>query len=100
VALVRYQVIDGKKEARGQTPVQVMMHNNRPYRVEVDVKGNQFMTSIEGQVVDSWSDNKLKTGGVGFFTENSDKARLYWMKITKNSDFLGKLCSMLVPKES
>jgi hypothetical protein len=100
VALMRYQVIDGKKEARGETPVQVMMHNNRPYRVEVDVKGNQFLTSIEGQLVDTWSDDRLKSGGVGFFAEGSEKARLYWMKITKNSDFLGKLCSMLVPKES
>ncbi|MBZ5593331.1 MAG: hypothetical protein LAP39_13905 [Acidobacteriia bacterium] len=100
VALVRYSVIDGKKESRGETPVQVMMHNNRPYRVEVDVKGNQFLTSIEGQLVDSWSDDRLKSGGVGFFAEGSEKARLYWMKITKNSDFLGRLCSMLVPKES
>jgi hypothetical protein len=100
VALVRYQVIDGKKESRGETPVQVMMHNNRPYRVEVDVKGNQFLTSIEGQLVDTWSDDRLKSGGVGFFAEGSEKARLYWMKITKNSDFLGKLCSILVPKES
>ena len=100
VALIRYVVIDGKKELHGEMPVQVMMHNNRPYRVEVDVKGNRFLTSIEGQVVDSWSDDRLKTGGVGFFTEGSEKARLYWMKITKNSDFLGKLCSILVPKES
>jgi hypothetical protein len=100
VALVRYQVIDGKKESRGETPLQVMMHNNRPYRVQVDVKGNQFQTSIEGQLVDSWSDNRLKSGGVGFFTDSSEKARLYWMKITKNSDFLGKLCAVLVPKES
>ena len=100
VALVRYAVIDGKKESHGETPVQVMMHNNRPYRVEVDVKGNQFLTSIEGQLVDTWSDDRLKSGGVGFFSEGSEKARLYWMKITKNSDFLGKLCSMLVPKES
>ena len=100
VALVRYVVIDGKKESHGELPLQVMMHNNRPYRVEVDVKGNKFLTSIEGQVVDSWSDDRLKTGGVGFFTEGSEKARLYWMKITKNSDFLGKLCSILVPKES
>ena len=100
VALVRYVVIDGKRESHGEMPVQVMMHNNRPYRVEVDVKGNKFLTSIEGQVVDSWSDDRLKTGGVGFFTEGSEKARLYWMKITKNSDFLGKLCSILVPKES
>ncbi len=101
VALVRYTVIDGKKESRGEMPLQqVMIHNNRPYRVEVDVKGNQFLTSIEGQLVDSWSDDRLKSGGVGFFTESSEKARLYWMKVTKNSDFLGKLCSMLVPKES
>ena len=34
------------------------------------------------------------------FTMILEKARLYWMKVTKNSDFLGKLCSMLVPKES
>jgi len=100
VALVRYQVVDGKRESRGETPLQVMMHNNRPYRVQVDVKGNHFLTSIEGQLVDSWSDDRLKTGGVGFFTESSEKARLYWMKVTKNSDLLGKLCSILVPKES
>lgn len=100
MALVRYQVVDGKKASRGETPLQIMMHNNRPYRVQVDVKGNTFLTSIEGQLVDSWSDSKLKSGGVGFFTEGSEKARLYWMKVTKNSDFLGKLCSILVPKES
>jgi len=76
------------------------MHNNRPCRVQVDVKGNHFLTSIEGQLVDSWSDDRFKTGGVGFFTESSEKARLYWMKVTKNSDLLGKLCSILVPKES
>src|SRR5579872_1315769 len=53
VALVKYSVIDGKKESRGETPLQVMMHNNQPYRVQVDVKGNTFVTSIEGQAVDS-----------------------------------------------
>jgi hypothetical protein len=100
VALVRYAVVDGKRESHGETPLQVMMHNNRPYRVSVDVKGNRFLTSIEGQVVDSWSDDRLKSGGVGLFSEGSEKARVYWLKVTKNSDFLGKLCSILVPKES
>ncbi len=100
VALVRYAVVDGKRESHGEQPLQVMMHNNRPYRVSVDVKGNRFLTSIEGQVVDSWSDDRLKSGGVGLFTEGTEKARVYWLKVTKNSDFLGKLCSILVPKES
>src|SRR5205085_9938734 len=45
VALIRYQVIDGKKESRGEAPLQVMMHNNRPYRVPVDGQCNQFLTS-------------------------------------------------------
>ncbi len=100
VALVRYAVVDGKRESHGEQPLQVMMHNNQPYRVSVDVKGNRFLTSIEGQVVDSWSDDRLKSGGVGLFSEGSEKARVYWLKVTKNSDFLGKLCSILVPKES
>ncbi len=100
VALIRYAVVDGKRESHGEQPLQVMMHNNRPYRVSVDVKGNRFLTSIEGQVVDSWSDDRLKSGGVGLFSEGSEKARVYWLKVTKNSDFLGKLCSILVPKES
>jgi hypothetical protein len=100
VALVRYAVVDGKRESHGETPLSVMMHNNRPYRVSVDVRGNRFLTSIEGQVVDSWSDDRLKSGGVGLFSEGSEKARVYWLKVTKNSDFLGKLCSILVPKES
>jgi hypothetical protein len=96
-SLVRYVVVDGAKGVEVERPLQMMLHNNRPYRVQVDVKGNQFSTSVEGQLVDTWSDDKLRAGAVGFFAESGDKARLYWMRISKNTDFLGRLCAILAP---
>ncbi len=96
-SLVRYAVVDGAKGAEVEMPLQMMLHNNRPYRVQVDVKGNQFSTSVEGQLVDTWSDDRLRAGAVGFFAENGEKARLYWMRLSKNTDFLGRLCAILAP---
>ncbi|MEI9976845.1 MAG: hypothetical protein WDO73_35225 [Ignavibacteriota bacterium] len=69
VAMVHYAVVDGKKMQRVETPLSIMMHNNEPYHVAVDVRGNKVITSIEGQEVDSWTNDSLKVGGVGFFSE-------------------------------
>jgi hypothetical protein len=95
VAMVRYAVVGGKKGQRVQTPLSIMMHNNEPYHVSVDVKGNRVVTSIEGQEVDSWTDDALKAGGIGFFSEVGESARLYWMRVSKNQDWLGRVCAYL-----
>jgi hypothetical protein len=95
VAMVRYAVVGGKKGQRVQTPLSIMMHNNEPYHVSVDVKGNRVVTSIEGQEVDSWTDDALKVGGIGFFSEVGESARLYWMRVSKNQDWLGRVCAYL-----
>jgi hypothetical protein len=95
ISVVRYPVVNGKRGHRIEIPLQVMMHNNTPYRVAVDVRGNHFTTSIEGEQVDSFSDDTLRAGGVGFFSENAERARLYWMKVTNNDDLLGHICAYL-----
>jgi len=95
ISVVRYPVVNGKRGHRVEIPLQVMMHNNTPYRVAVDVRGNHFTTSIEGEQVDSFFDDTLQAGGVGFFSESAERARLYWMKITNNDDFLGHICAYL-----
>jgi hypothetical protein len=45
--------------------------------------------------VDSWTDDVLKVGGVGFFSEAGESARLYWMRVSKNEDWLGRICAYL-----
>jgi hypothetical protein len=95
VALVHYNVVAGKSVQRTQTPLNIMVHNNRPMQFAVDVRGNRFVTSIDGEEVDSFLDNTLVAGGVGFFSEAGERARLYWMRVTRNDDWLGHVCAML-----
>ncbi len=95
VAMVRYPVIEGSKGAKVLTPVRMMIHANTPYRVTVDVKGSQYRAYIEGQEADFWTEDRLKTGGVGFFSEAGDRARVYWVKLESHGDILGRICGLL-----
>jgi hypothetical protein len=54
--------------------------------VALDVKGSRFRAFVENQEVDSWNDDRLRNGGVGFFSETGEHARLYWVKVSKNTD--------------
>lgn len=98
IAMVHYPVVGGKKGHQSQAPLNVMVHNNTPFQVAVDVKGNRMVTSIDGQEVDTWIDDSIPAGGVGFFADAGEKARLYWMKVSKNEDFLGRVCAYVSSK--
>jgi hypothetical protein len=93
IAMVHYPVVGGKNGHRVEVPLSVMVHNNTPYHVAVEVTGNRVITSIEGQEVDRWTDDTLASGGVGFFSEPGERARLYWMKLAANDDLLGRICA-------
>jgi len=95
VALVHYNVVGGKDGHRTQTPLSIMVHNNRPMQFAVDVRGSSVVTSIDGEEVDSFVDNTLVAGGVGFFSDAGERARLFWMRVSRNDDWLGHVCAML-----
>jgi hypothetical protein len=96
IAIEHYPVVEGRKGRRVRVPLpEVMFHNHTPYRVEVAVQGNRITTSIEGQAVDSWTDDTLPKGGVGFFAEAGERAGIYWLKVYRNEDFLGRICAYI-----
>jgi hypothetical protein len=95
VALVHYNVVGGKSGHLTQTPLNIMVHNNRPMQFDVDVHGSTVVTSIDGEEVDSFIDNTLVAGGVGFFSDAGERARLFWMRVSRNDDWLGHVCAML-----
>jgi hypothetical protein len=93
IAMVHYPVQGGKAGHRVEIPLNVMVHNHTPYRVSVEVSGNRIVTSIEGEEVDSWTDTALPKGGVGFFADAGERARLYWVKVAHNDDWIGRICA-------
>jgi hypothetical protein len=93
--MVYYPVVAGKPGHRVEVPLSVMVHDKQPYHVAVQVSGNRVTASIEGQEVDSWTDDLLPSGTVGFFADAGESARLYWMRVSKNDDFLGRVCAFL-----
>jgi hypothetical protein len=67
------------------------------YRVRLDARGENFAVTIQGTLVDFWSDSRLKTGGVGFFCGKGEEARVRWIQVSHQYDALGRLCAYLAP---
>ena len=44
------------------------------------IAGNWFPLSIDGQLVETWTDTRLSSGGVGFMGAPEDRARIYWVR--------------------
>lgn len=97
VELVRYAVVDGRVGSRKSFPLPMQVRLDTIYRVRVDVRGSDFVTMIQGQVVDVFSDDRLRRGGVGFFSESGEDARLRWVEVSHQYDMLGRLCAYLMP---
>lgn len=93
LAMVHYPVVGGKPGRKTEIPLSVMIHRDEPYRVAVNVKGNRIQTSINGETVDSWTEPSAGSGGIGFFSDAGERARLYWMKVAANDDFVGRICA-------
>jgi hypothetical protein len=97
VRMVRYAVIDGKEGPHVEKPLPLTVRRDMLYRVMLNVQGNDFTIMAQGQVVDFWSDDRLKRGGVGFFCGRGEKARIRWVEVSHQYDTLGRLCAYLAP---
>jgi hypothetical protein len=65
-------------------PITLQMPLNRKNAVTIKLHavGTEFSVSLDGQVIDTWSDNLLSTGGIGFVGAPDDRARIYWVRLT------------------
>ncbi len=99
VGITRYAVIDGKPQDRVDTAVPLDARVDTLYRVLLNVRGDDFTLTIQGQMVDNWTDTRLRHGGIGFFTARGEESRVRWVQVTHQYDMLGRLCAYLAPYE-
>jgi hypothetical protein len=96
-AVVHYAVIGGKPERAVQTVLPMEVRGDTFFRVRMNVRGANFTVTVQDQLVDFWSDDRLTQGGVGFFSEKGERARLRWVEVSHQYDTLGRLCALLAP---
>jgi hypothetical protein len=95
VAIQRFAVIDGKEVNRKQTILPLTVSADTVYRVSVDVNGDSFTLMVQGRVVDFWSEEQLKAGGAGFFSAKGDQALIQNIRMSHQTDTIGKLFAAL-----
>jgi hypothetical protein len=95
LALAYYPVIDGKEGPKTQIPAPIHARSDTLYRTSVAVQGDDISVSINGQFIGSWTDDRFKSGGVGFFADKGEASRLIWVHVVDQKDFLGWLCSQV-----
>jgi hypothetical protein len=93
--IVRFVVVGGKESRRVTLPIPVTLAKDTYYRIAVKVKGDRFITSVGGQVIDTWQDARLRKGGVGFFNERGEIASIRTVLVSDPDRFLEKLKSYL-----
>jgi len=99
IGVTRYAVINGKMQNQVTTPLLMSARSDTVYRVSMDVRGNHFALSVQGQPVASWTEPKLPAGGIGFFSEQDAGSRVTGVHIKGQDDPLGRLCALLAPSE-
>jgi len=95
VVVVRYAVIDGHEEPKHEAPITFNLRDDTFYRILLTVEGEHFGVTVNDQLVDAWSDGRLKSGGIGLFGDKGEKASVRSVHLVENDDFLGKLCSQV-----
>ncbi len=93
--LVRFSVIGGKETRRLRLPLPITLEDKAFYEYEVRAAGDRFMTLVGGKVIDTFRDPRLSSGGVGFFSENRERASIRWARVSAGEHFVDKLRSYL-----
>ncbi len=76
VALFKYLVSNGRQTQVGRVPIDAAVQTDTLFDIRVDVRGPKFTTYIQGQQVDIWTDDQLKTGGAGFLNEREERGKV------------------------
>ncbi len=76
VALVRFGVINGEEQVHAQIPLPLKVRRDTMFKIRFDAVGNHFTTYVQGEKIDEWTDDRIKTGGVGLYSERGEVASL------------------------
>jgi hypothetical protein len=80
VEFIRGAVIEGAAEA--PTDPKPAGSVSRTFTVRLHASGINFSVWLDGRKIDSWQDDRIPIGGIGFIGTPQDRARIYWVRLS------------------
>ncbi len=97
LVLRRYAVLDGRETLHKDTVLPITVRGDALFDVNLEAHGADFSVRVQGRLVDSWTDGRLPSGGVGFFSGKGESSRIRWVHFQHQYDVLGRICAYLSP---
>jgi len=76
VVASHYAVINGEELARTRVPAPPATGADGVYKIRFQAVGNHFTTWVQDQKVEDWTDDRIKSGGAGLYSEDGERAAL------------------------
>jgi hypothetical protein len=76
VVASHYAVINGEELAHTRVPVPPAAGSDPVYKIRFQAVGNHFTTWVQDQKVDDWTDDRIKAGGAGLYSEDGERSAL------------------------
>lgn len=91
VQLIRYASVKGEEVRRFAIRLPLTVRADSVYQVDVKLNGPEISTSVNGVIVDAWSDERFSSGGVGFYAQNDEVALLRYIQVTQKDNIFGRI---------
>jgi hypothetical protein len=78
----RGSVIEGVEDPESAVPLRRPPTPKTAITVRLRAMGKEFSVWIDGENIDTWTDARLSTGGIGFLGAPDDRARIYWLRLS------------------
>jgi len=95
LAVERYAMIQGVAARPVRIRCPGRFQPDTLYRLHLEVRGDTFSLYIQGKLMAYWSDARLASGGIGLFCSPGERARVVWIRVSHNTDSLGRMCSFV-----
>jgi len=72
VDVVHFAVVDGQSQPRTRSELPMKVRIDTVYRIRFEAVGDHFSTWVQDEKVDDWTDDRLKLGGVGLYSDRGE----------------------------
>lgn len=96
LAIEHYAVVNGRVQKQETRVLPATLRPESFYRVRLEAMNDTFAIYLQGNLVDSWSDKRFASGGVGFFGAKGSGARIRWLEVSHQYDVIGRVCASLL----